>query len=93
MSRIHHLHECPIFFPICAFFLVLLVPALYLHYIPYILPSGKPIFPIVLGGLTVHSLGEVRSMNPPFYIHSHVHCGQIACPTVSKLNYGNKDGT
>lgn len=25
--------------------------------------SGRPVFPIVLGGLTVYSLGEVRKMS------------------------------
>lgn len=32
--------------------------------------TGRPVFPIVLGGLTVHSLGEVRDIPNHFMLHS-----------------------
>jgi hypothetical protein len=44
--------------------------------------TGRPVFPIVLGGLTVHSLGEVRQK---FNVESPLYCitsAQLVCHEV-----------
>lgn len=49
--------------------------------------TGRPVFPIVLGGLTVHSLGEVRQK---FHFELFLYLitsTEIVCHTV--IDFGN----
>lgn len=49
-------------------------------------PKGKPIFPIVLGGLTVHSLGEIVHDRPGFHSERYIwpigYCSSRSYPSM-----------
>lgn len=49
-------------------------------------PKGKPIFPIVLGGLTVHSLGEIVHERPGFHSERYIwpigYCSSRSYPSM-----------